>query len=690
MEKKLSKEEAKKRIEWLRKEIWRHNYLYYVLNKPEISDEEYDKLMDELRRLEEQFPEFITPDSPTQRVGAHPAKEFKTVKHVKPMLSLDAAREEEEIRAFDRRVRKELDVENVEYVAEPKLDGLSVELIYESGRYKRGSTRGDGINGEDVTENIRTIRAVPLVLRDEELPIPKMLAVRGEVIMHIDDFEKLNKELIQRGEEPLANPRNAAAGSLRRLDPKETAERPLDIFFYEIMHYEGDGIKIESQWEALQCLKKWGLKINPHVQLCKNIEEAIEYHHKMMEMRESLEYEIDGVVIKVNRFEYQEKLGIKTRSPRWAIAYKFPPRKEETQIVDIVVQVGRTGILTPVALLKPVDVKGVTVSRATLHNEDYIREKDIRIGDWVRVARAGDVIPEVVEVIKEKRTGKEKIFKMPDKCPVCGSRVVKEGAYYRCTGGLSCPAQLKRSIAHFASKNAMDIEGLGGKTVDLLVEKGLIKRISDIYRLTKRDLLRLPRFGEKAAKNLVEAIEKSKDRELARLIFALGIPNVGEHTARILAEKFKTIDRLMQATEAELLAINEIGPETASSIVNFFREERNRKEIEELKKLGVKTEYEEEKGKLKGKVFVFTGTLKSFSREEAKELVEREGGIVVNSVSKNVDYVVVGENPGSKYEKAKELGLKIIGEDEFKKLLGIEEKEEKKGKIMTLDEFFKT
>ena len=689
MEKKLSREEAKKRIEWLRKEIWRHNYLYYVLNKPEISDEEYDKLMEELRRLEEQFPEFITPDSPTQRVGAPPAKEFKTVKHVNPMLSLDAARDEEEIRAFDRRVRRELGVENVEYVAEPKLDGLSVELIYENGRYKRGSTRGDGINGEDVTENIRTIRAVPLVLRGEELPIPKMLAVRGEVIMHIDDFEKLNKELIQRGEEPLANPRNAAAGSLRRLDPKETAERPLDIFFYEIMHYEGDGIKIESQWEALQCLKKWGLKINPHVKLCKNIDEAIEYHRKMEEMREKLEYEIDGVVIKVNKFEYQEKLGIKTRSPRWAIAYKFPPRKEETQIVDIVVQVGRTGILTPVALLKPVDVKGVTVSRATLHNEDYIKEKDIRIGDWVKVARAGDVIPEVVEVIKEKRTGNEKEFKMPDKCPVCGSRVVKEGAYYRCTGGLSCPAQLKRSIAHFASKNAMDIEGLGGKTVDLLVEKGLIKRISDIYRLTKRDLLRLPRFGEKAAKNLVEAIEKSKDRGLARLIFALGIPNVGEHTARILAEKFKTIDRLMQATEAELLAINEIGPETASSIVNFFREERNRREIEELKKLGVKMEYEEEKGKLKGKVFVFTGTLKSFSREEAKELVEKEGGIVVNSVSKNVDYVVAGENPGSKYEKAKQLGLKIIGEEEFKKLLGIEEKEERKGKIMTLDEFFK-
>lgn len=688
----ITREEAKKRIEWLRKEIWRHNYLYYVLNKPEISDEEYDKLMDELRKLEEKFPEFITPDSPTQRVGAPPAKEFKAVKHVKPMLSLDTARDEEEIRAFDRRIKKELGVDEVEYVAEPKLDGLSVELIYEDGKYVRGSTRGDGIEGEDVTENIRTIRAVPLVLRDDEIPYPKKLAVRGEVIMHIKDFEEFNRELIQKGEEPLANPRNAAAGSLRRLDPRETAQRPLDIFFYEIMHYEANGIKIESQWDALQTLKKWGLKINPYVKLCKNIDDAIKYHDEMEKIREDLEYEIDGVVIKVNKFEYQEALGVKTRSPRWAIAYKFPPRKEETQILDIMVQVGRTGILTPVALLKPVDVKGVTVSRATLHNEDYIKEKDIRIGDWVRIARAGDVIPEVIEVIKEKRTGNEKEFSMPKECPVCGSHVVREGAYYRCTGGLSCPAQLKRSIAHFASKNAMDIEGLGGKTVDLLVEKGLIKRISDIYRLTKRDLMRIPRFAEKSAKNLIEAIEKSKNRGLARLIFALGIPNVGEHTARLLAEKFKSIDKLMKATEAELLAIKEIGPETASSIVNFFNEERNRKEIEELKKLGIKMEYEEEEGKLKGKVFVFTGSLKDFSREEAKEIVEKLGGIVSNSVSKNVDYVVVGEKPGSKYEKAKELGLKIINEEEFKKLVGIEKEEEEKkdrGRIVTLDEFFK-
>lgn len=663
---KLSKEEAKKRIEWLRKEIWRHNYLYYVLNKPEISDEEYDKLMEELRSLEEQFPEFITPDSPTQRVGAPPAKEFKSVRHVKPMLSLDTAHKEEEVIAFDKRIRKELEVDEMEYTAEPKLDGLSVEVIYENGKYVRGSTRGDGINGEDVTENIRTIRSVPLVLRDE-YKVPSFLAVRGEVIMHIDDFEKLNKELIEKGEEPLANPRNAAAGSLRRLDPRETAARPLDIFFYEIMSVEG--VDIKTQWDALQALKKWGLKTNPYAKKCRNIEEAIEYHKEMEEKREKLEYEIDGVVIKVNNLEYQERLGAKTRSPRWAVAYKFAPRKEETQIVDIVVQVGRTGTLTPVALLKPVDVKGVTVSRATLHNEDYIKEKDIRIGDWVKVARAGDVIPEVMEVIKEKRTGKENKFSMPNRCPVCNSHVVKEGAYYRCTGGLSCPAQLKRSITHFASKGAMDIEGLGGKTVDLLVEHGIIKRISDIYKINKRDLLSLPRFAEKSADNLIEAIEKSKEKGLARLIYALGIPNVGEHTARILAEKFKSIDKLMNATEWQLMTIKEIGPETARSIVNFFKEERNRKEIEELKKLGLRMEHEEEKGKLKGLTFVFTGALKDFTREEAKELVEKQGGRVASSVSRNVDYVVVGESPGSKYEKAKKLGLKIIGEEEFKKMI---------------------
>ncbi len=667
----ISKEEAKKRIEELRKLIRHHDYLYYVLNKPEISDAEYDKLMRELQQLEEMYPEFITPDSPTQRVGAPPAEEFKTVAHLKPMLSLDNAFNEEEMKRFDERIKRELGKEDVIYTAEPKLDGLSVELVYENGVFVRGSTRGDGYNGEDVTENLKTIRAVPLRLREGKYGIPRLLAVRGEVIMHIHDFEELNKKLIERGEEPLANPRNAAAGSLRRLDPKETAERPLDIFFYEIMVVEG--LKINTQWEALEHLREWGLKTNPLVKRCKNIDEVIEYYNEMKEKREQLSYEIDGIVVKVDNLEDQEKLGIKARSPRWAIAYKFPPREKITQVMDIIVQVVRTGTLTPVALLKPVDVSGVTVSRATLHNFDYIREKDVRIGDWVKVIRAGDVIPEVVEVIKEKRTGKEKIFQMPDKCPVCGSHVVREGAYYRCTGGLSCPAQLKRSIAHYASKGAMDIEGLGPKIVDLLVDKGLVKRISDLYKLTIPDLLRLPGFALKSAKNLIESIEKSKERSLDRFIYALGIPNVGEHMAKVLAERFKTLDNLMNAREIELLAIPEVGPETAKSIVDFFREPKNREEIQRLKELGVKATFEKmekKEGILKGKVFVFTGALKSFTREEAKRIVEELGGRAVSNVSRNVDYVVVGENPGSKYERAKQLGLKIINEEEFKKLIG--------------------
>jgi len=666
----VSREEAKRRIEELRKLIRHHDYLYYVLNKPEISDAEYDKLMLELRKLEEAYPDLVTPDSPTQRVGGFPAEEFKTVTHMKPMLSLDSAFTKEEIKKFDERIKRELGDESIEYVAEPKLDGLSVELVYENGVFVRGSTRGDGINGEDVTENLKTIRAVPLRLRESKT-IPTRLAVRGEVIMHINDFERLNKQLIERGEEPLANPRNAAAGSLRRLDPRETAERPLDIFFYEILFIEG--VDIETQWDGLKHLKEWGLKVNHLIKKCDDIDDAIKYHKEMAEKREELSYEIDGVVIKVNRLDYQEKLGIKARSPRWAIAYKFPPREEETEIVDIVVQVGRTGTLTPVALLKPVDVTGVTVSRATLHNQDFIDQMDVRIGDKVKVARAGDVIPEVVKVLKDKRTGREKKFHIPSKCPVCGSKVVKEGAFYRCTGGLACIAQLKRSITHYASKGAMDIEGLGKKNVDLLVDSGLIKRVSDLYVLKKEDLLKLPRFAEKSADNLLKGIEKSKERSLARFIYALGIPNVGEHMARVLAEHFKTLDALMNASRESLLEIHEVGPETADSIVSFFREKINREEIERMKKFGVKAtvaQVEEKKGILSGKVFVFTGALQSFSREEAKRLVEELGGRAASSVSKNVDFVVVGENPGSKYDKAKKLGLKIIDEKEFKRMIG--------------------
>ncbi|HID25929.1 MAG TPA: NAD-dependent DNA ligase LigA, partial [Thermoplasmata archaeon] len=629
------------------------------------------KLMFELRKIEETYPDLVTPDSPTQRVGGFPAEEFKTVTHTKPMLSLDSAFTEEDVKRFDERVRRELGEEKVEYVVEPKLDGVSVELVYENDVFVRGSTRGDGINGEDVTENLKTVRSVPLRLRETK-GVPRMLAVRGEVIMHINDFEKLNKQLIERGEEPLANPRNAAAGSLRRLDPRETAERPLDIFFYEILSIEGKSV--DTQWQALNLLKGWGLKINHLARKCSNVDETFSYHKEISEKRDSLSYEIDGVVIKVDRLDYQERLGIKARSPRWAIAYKFPPREEETEVVDIVVQVGRTGTLTPVALLKPVDVTGVTVSRATLHNQDFIDQMDVRIGDKVKVARAGDVIPEVVKVLKDKRTGREKKFHIPSTCPVCGSEVVKEGAFYRCTGGLACIAHLKRSIAHFTSKGAMDIEGLGMKNVDLLIDSGLIKKVSDLYMLRKEDLLSLPRFAEKSAENLVESIEKSKSQSLARFIYALGIPNVGEHMARVLAEHFKSLSNLMNTSKEELLSIHEVGPETADSILLFFKEKTNREEIKRMKRLGVKatTEVvrEEKRGVLDGKVFVFTGALKSFSRDEARSMVEELGGRAASSVSKNVDFVVVGENPGSKYDKAKKLGLKIIDEKEFKKMIG--------------------
>ena len=668
----MDKEKAKKRVKKLREEIRKNDYLYYVLNKPVISDAKYDRLMDELKKIENQYPDLVTTDSPTQRVGASPLDEFETVKHTKPMLSLDTALEEEDIKRFDERLKKELNVDLIEYSAEPKLDGLSVELIYENGHLTRGSTRGDGENGENVTENIKTIRAVPLVLRSKDLTIPEMVAIRGEVIMNISDFEEFNKQLILQNEQPLANPRNAAAGTLRRLDPNETAQRPLDINFYEIMEIKG--MKIKTQWESMQNLKKWGLKTNPLVQICKGPTDLISYHQKMMGKRDNLEYEIDGVVIKVNDIELQETLGVKARSPRWAIAYKFPSRVEKTRVMDIMTQVGRTGALTPVALLKPVDISGVTVSRATLHNQDFIDEMDVRIGDMVRVGRAGDVIPEVTEVIKNKRNGKEKKYHIPTTCPICNSKVVKDGAFFRCTGGLSCIAQLKRSIAHFASKGAMDIEHLGRKNVDLFVDHELLKTVSDIYRLKKEELLSLPRFAEKSAENLIKAIEKSKEKNLDRFIHALGIPNVGEHIAKVLADSFKSLSNLMNSTEEDLLEIFEIGPEIANSITSFFKEKRNKKEIEKMRKFGVKaafiTEQKEKSTILTGKNFVFTGRLQELSRAEAKSIIEELGARATSTVSENTDCVVVGEKPGSKYEKAKKLGIKILSEKEFKKLIG--------------------
>ncbi len=669
MAKKEGKEKAEKEIKELRKKIRHHDYLYYVKNKPKISDQEYDKLVNSLEELEEKYPDLVTEDSPTQRVGAEPAEEFEEIEHVKPMLSLDTG-DKGEVRDFDERMKNELNKNDVKYTCEPKLDGLSVELIYEKGIYVRGSTRGDGIHGEDVTENIKTIHAVPLKIREKEQDSPNMLAIRGEVIMLIKDFERYNKERVEQGKDAMANPRNAAAGSLRRKNPKETANRPLTIFFYEIMNADADDIDIDNQWDAIKALEKWGLKINPEIKPTKNIEKAIEYHDKMQEKRENLEYEIDGIVIKLNSFENQKKIGVKSSTPRWAIAYKFPPRKEETQILDIVVQVGRRGTLTPVALLKPVDVQGVTVSRATLHNEDYIKENDIRINDWVKIVRAGDVIPEVDEVNKKKRSGKEKKFSMPSQCPVCESNVVKEGAYYRCSNGLACSAQLKRTIEHFASKEAMDIDGLGGETIDSLVDTGLVERISDIYRLKKDDLMSLQRFADKSAQNLLDSIVESKKRRLTRVVYALGIPEVGKHVAGLLVEKFKNMGGLMDANQSDLEEIEEIGPEIAQNIVSFFDEKQNRREIDDLKEIGVKMESQDKGGKLEGKRFVFTGALDNFTRSQAKELVEREGGETMSSVSEKVDYVVVGDDPGRKYDEAKDVNVTIIKEGKFKKLVG--------------------
>lgn len=664
----MKKKEAKQRIEQLREDIRHHDYRYYVKNKPEISDKEYDELVEELKKMEDEYPQLVTKDSPTQRVGAPPSEEFETVSHVSPMLSLDAG-DKQEVRNFDQRVKKETDEEDIQYVVEPKLDGLSIEIIYERGVFSRGSTRGDGKQGEDVSANVKTIKPVPLKLRDETSNPPKKLAVRGEVIMHINEFNKYNKQRIEQNKEPMANPRNAAAGSLRRLDPSETAKRPLDIFFYEIMNWDADDIDISAQKESLDLLNQWGLKTNPKTKRYSNIDQVLKYHNRMEDQREKLRYEIDGIVIKVDKLELHKKLGSKERSPRWALAFKFPPRQEETQITDIVVQVGRRGTLTPVALLKPVDVQGVTVSRATLHNQDYIDEKDIKVGDWVKIVRAGDVIPEVVEVDKQKRSSQTTSFHMPSSCPVCDSNVEQQGAFYRCTGGLSCPAQMKRSIEHYASQDAMDIDGLGGKTVDALVDEGLIQRISDLYRLEKNDLRSLDRFAEKSADNLLEAIEESKHRNLTKVIYALGIPEVGKHMASLLAEQFTSIDKLKNATKPDLMEIDEVGPELAEYIVDFFKEDHNRQEIGNLKRHGVDMEFEKKSGKLTGKRFVFTGALDDFTRSEAKEAVEQEGGETSSSVNGQVDYVVVGDDPGSKYDEAKQADVKIINEKDFKKLL---------------------
>ena len=661
----MDKQHAKDKIKKLSDKLNKYSHLYYVKNEPAIADSEFDKLILELKKLENQYPEFITKDSPTQRIGAKIQSRFNKVRHAKKMLSLQAAHNREDTLAFDKRNREKLQVTELEYAAEPKLDGLSIELRYEDGIFIQGSTRGDGSMGEDITTNLKTVRSIPLELNKKEI---KHLVVRGEVVMFIKDFNHLNKENTVSNLQTFANPRNAAAGSLRQLDASVTASRKLQSFIYEVI--EVSDKKPKTQKDVLDFLKECGFKVNSETKLLKNIDKAIEYHDIMEKKRDKIDYEIDGVVIKVNNLEYHDVMGQRSTSPRWAVAYKFEPRKEMTVIEDIVTQVGRMGTLTPVALLKPVEVGGVTVSRATLHNMDEIKRKDIKIHDKVKIQRAGDVIPQVVSVDKQARSGKEKDFIMPKKCPACNSLVVHEDVYYFCTGGIACRAQIKEGIKHFASKDALDIAGLSDKTVELFYEKGLVKSIPEIFNLTKDDLLKLPGWKEKSSNNLINAIKESKKTNLSRFIFSLGIRHVGKHLAEILAGEYKNIDILKKATKEELININEVGPKVAESIHDFFKSKNSLHMLEDLFKAGIIMKNEAKAGPLQGLTFLFTGTLLRYSRSEAQRKVKDLGGKVTDSISDKVNYLVAGENPGSKLNKAKKKSsIKIINEAQFSSLL---------------------
>lgn len=663
--------DVRREIEALREQIHHHNTLYYVYDRPEISDAEYDTLFRRLQELEAAHPELVALDSPTQRVGAEPAEEFATATHAVPMLSLGNAFSVDEIRDFDRRVRKLLNVTEITYVAEPKLDGLSVELVYRDGIFVQGSTRGDGDVGEDVTFNLRTVRSVPLRLRKRSGKMPSLIEVRGEVYIDKADFVRLNEERETEGLEPFANPRNLAAGSLRQLDPKVTASRPLKVFCYDVGRVEG--IAVKTQAELLETLKDLGIRANSRYEVCRGIDEAVAFYERLREEREDLPYEADGVVIKVDDFALRQAAGEVSRSPRWAIAAKFPAQQGITRVRDIRVYVGRTGTLTPVAFLEPVRVGGVTISHASLHNDDEVKRKDVRIGDTVVVERAGDVIPQIARSLRERRTGDERPFKMPKTCPVCGSGVVRlEGEVaHRCLN-LSCPARIKESILHFVSSGGFDVDGIGIKLVDQLVDKGIVKRISDLFRLDRDTLIGLERMGAKSADNLLRALEESKSILLEKFLFALGIPQIGEHAAELLADAFGSLDRLAGATREALTAVPEIGPRTAEAIADFFDNPENQRLIDALRDAGIKIRVGRRTGSdaLFGKRFVFTGALSSMTREEASGRVKRLGGAVSSSVSSKTDYVVIGENPGSKGQKARELGVQTLTEDEFLALLG--------------------
>lgn len=661
----MNKKEAKKRIKKLHDEINYHNYKYYVENNPVISDYEFDQLLKELESLEAKFPDLVTPDSPTQRVGGEPLEGFTTVEHKKAMLSLDNTYTYDELREFDERVKK--NVGDAQYVIEPKIDGTGVALLYENSILVRGATRGDGVGGDDITSNLKTIPSIPLRLREKTL---KNVEVRGEVYFPLKVFKKYNRKQAEKGETVFANPRNAAAGSLRQLDPKIVASRPLNIFVYTISFSDKEFLTHEK---AIKALQEAGFRVNPLIKKVENMKEAIKYCEELEKKRETLDYEIDGAVIKVNSLAKQKELGETIKHPRWAIAYKFAAKQATTRLKDIAVQVGRTGTLTPVAILEPIPVGGVTVSRATLHNFDELKRKDVRIGDVVLVERSGDVIPQVVKSIKEKRAGNEKARRIPKKCPICGSKIIHiEGEVaVRCPNRM-CPARLKWRIKYYASRDAMDIDHLGESTIDKLIENDFINNIADLYSLKKEDILTLEGFKEKSAQNLLDSIEKSKNQSLSRLIYGLGIRHVGKYAAQLLASQYNSIDKLAKIDIEELKEIHGLGDKTAEAIGTFFATEENIELINKLKNIGIKTHevVRTEDMPLKGKKFVFTGGLQSLSRPDASDVVKQKGGIVSSSVSKDTDYVIVGEKPGSKYEKAKKLGLTILNEEEFKKLVG--------------------
>jgi DNA ligase (NAD+) len=667
------KKDARKAVRELREAIGYHDHRYYVENNPVISDVEYDELMEKLVALEEKFPDLQDEDSPTQRVGREPREELGSVEHPTPMLSLKATYDEDDVKRFLESCRRRLGQEP-EYVAEPKYDGLSVELVYEDGSLSLASTRGDGKTGEDVTANVRTIREIPLSLLGEEERVPKRLVVRGEVYMDKGEFAELNRRRDKTGESLFASPRNAAAGSLRQLDPNVTAERSLHGFFYEVAEVSGHR-NFGTQWEVLNTLPKWGFKVNLDLsKKCSGFEELNEYHEDLMPERDNLSYEIDGAVFKVNDRAQQEKLGVRARDPQWAIAYKFEPLQATTKVKNERVQVGRTGALTPVADLDPVNIGGVEVARASLHNQSEIERKDVRVGDTVLVERAGDVIPQVVKPIKDERTGSEKKFRMPRNCPVCGSEIImsedKKRAYCPNT---ACPAQVRERLKHFASREAMDIRGLGTKLVEQLADANLVRCPSSVYRLNKEDLTSLERVGEKSAEGLLREIEASKDKPLSRFLYGLGIPLVGEHLVWVLTRHFASVDDLMKSSEEDLRKIEEIGPAAASSIATFFADEENRRTVEEMKQAGLKLSNPdyggEAAGPLKDLSIVFTGRLERWSRSDAEGLVEALGGRTSSNVSSNTDYVVAGPDAGSKLDEATEKDITVMNEEEFASFL---------------------